>query len=588
MQKADSLVVRKISNAYLIAVNEFCECDETIVSCKRRLDTETFRYEFQFGWFRDDRLLHEIGAMNSEAVKAAMKRFFQLAHDRLVRFQFVGLYFARDIHAWVQRVQGDLVTQEHAERRERDYVGDGSGEDWECEGDGDDSDSCTERQRGTGQSMNRFYDTVANNLPFGVIPLGFCEKECYGHYQLVEDRLAMTHTLQFVPADEKLAALYDFHVVDMGARFVSSTSESYAFTQLVRENNELIPLSPFASLYVRASLLNEAETQVYDYNAMQVYKDEYAIAVPEKERSPDQVVEPNLHSVDTLLGIQLGDARAREDAALENARSQLNRMQMMRSMQTAGSQPNQQQQRTPTGLQRVAQFNRPTRADFLQYIPKSVEMSQQQAAPPNYNVQELRVQYENDVCSTMSLPYVFFKPYAQDGGGGGSKTSLQSNNDPSSKLNFSQKLMDDESRRQHTQFDLLFKEMYMRTFRHLEHDVLGGLEFYEDLAPGVQFEMVSAQTDEQVKSLLEYYSAGILDPVIIRRFLYRNLGIDDDPAKQPPPLPEQVLQEKQLKLQEKTQSQQAELQRQALQQQKQEHQADAKAPSKKRKKDDAG
>lgn len=584
MQNPDPLVVRKISNGYLIAINEFCECDETIVTCKRRQDSETFRYEFSFGWFRDDQLLHEIGALNSEAVKAAMKRFFQEAHDRLARFQFVGLYFARDIHAWVQRVEADLARQEALDNQRNGgegggYESDGSGEDWECNGDDNalPCDSVARRNAAGSQSMNRFYDTVANNLPFGVVPLGFSEKECYGHYQLVEDRLAMTRTLQFVAGDKQLEQLYDFHVVDMGARFVPAGSENYQFAQMTRDHNELIPLSPFAALYLRASLLSEAETQVYDYNAMQVYRDEYAIAVPEKDRSPDQIVESNLHSADTLLGINLADARQREDAALQNAQAQLQRVQMQRSMYA--EQRGHTERRTPIGMQRVMQYARPTRADFLQYIPKSVEMSQQQAAPPAYNLQELRVQYENDVCSTMALPYIFLKPYAQDG----AQSGLQSRNDPSTKLDFSQKLMDDESRRQHTQFDLLFKEMYVRTLRHLDHQVLGGLDFYGELEPGVQFEMVSAKTDEQVKALLEYYSAGILDPVIIRRFLYRNLGIDDDPAKAPPPLPEQVLQEKQLKLQQQAQLQQAELAKQQLQQQKQQ----AGEKSKKRKKDDA-
>lgn len=579
MQKSDPLVVRKISNGYLIAINEFCECDDTIVTSKRRQDSETFRYDFQFGWFRNNELLHEIGALNSEAVKAAMKRFFQTAHDQLTRFQFVGLYFARDIHAWVKRVEEDLAAQEaHDNGQDGDdaFEGNSSGEYRECNGD-DNALPC-EGRRGPaagGQSMNRFYDTVANNLPFGVIPLGFSEKECYGHYQLVEDRVAMTRTLQFVAADKELEQLYDFHVVDLGARFIPVTSEHYQFAQMARDHNELIPLTPFATLYIRASLLNEAETQVYDYNAMQVYKDEYAIAIPEKEKSPDQIVEPNLHSVDTLLGLNLADARQREDAALENARTQLERNQMRRSMYS--TLQNQSAPRVPTGLQRVAQFNRPTRADFLQYIPKSVEMSSQNGAPPSYNLQELRQQYEMDVCSVMALPYLFLKPYAQDGG----QKGLQSRNDPSSKLDFSQKLMDDESRRQHDQFDLLFKEMYMRTLRHLDHQVLGGLAFYDELQPGVQFEMVSAKTDDQIKGLLEYYTAGVLDPVIIRRFLYRSLGIDDDPEKAPPPLPAHVLQEKQLKLQEKTQQQAHES---AKQQQRHEKK---QTESKKRKKDDA-
>ncbi len=181
----------------------------------------------------------------------------------------------------------------------------------------------------------------------------------------------------------------------------------------------------------------------------------------------------------------------------------------------------QQEPRAPTGMQRVLQFQRPTRADFLQYIPKSVQMSTISAAPPSYDLQQLRVQYESDVCSTMQLPYIFLKPYAQGGGsdGGG---GLQSRNDPSSKLEFSQKMLDDEVRHQHEQFDLLFREMYTRTWRHLDRQLLGTLPFYGAMQPGVRFAMVSSKSDDAVKSLLDYYTAGVLDPVIIRRFLYRN------------------------------------------------------------------
>ncbi len=60
----------------------------------------------------------------------------------------------------MQRVEQELALQDFQEQEA------------ECGGGADDAECRREAKAGR-QSGSRFYDTIANNLPFGVIPLGY-------------------------------------------------------------------------------------------------------------------------------------------------------------------------------------------------------------------------------------------------------------------------------------------------------------------------------------------------------------------------------------------------------------------------------
>jgi len=142
----------------------------------------------------------------------------------------------------------------------------------------------------------------------------------------------------------------------------------------------------------------------------------------------------------------------------------------------------------------------------------------------------------------MGLPFPFFKPFAshhhgsrtdsassssrKDGGGDSSTTSGESRD-------FVQAELDKEVQRQHALFSELFAEVYCRTFQVMDDATFHSLDFYKQMRATVSFDYVVRKSDHALRNLLPYYHARILSPVIIRRFLYQNLGIDDDPEIEP-------------------------------------------------------
>lgn len=518
-----TIVKQRVSNAFMIGVNTFCKTEcEVIGTCLERLNTEVFQYDFEVGWFRGEKLVGKLEALNTPIVKEALQRFFIDARDTLRRFGFVGLYVVKDIAAWSRRIQRDIDAEERNDRmtnqRLRNYDSDDSES---TEEDDDEEDITSERRR-----LSRFYSTIAQNLPFGVVQLGDSEKECCGHYVRLRGRGTMTSTLVFEPdpswAD---ARLFDFRVIDKGAKFVA------------RDSSELVPVTPFTSLAKAFCESEEAQTTTMDFNSMQVYRDQYLVAKPLADERNENIEDRILFSMDTMLGARQMSAEQRDQWTLDKAREQRNRLQMRRRFSsTAAGQPTSG---PPVGQQRVATFGRPVLSDFLVELPASMQVQNIPVHSPTYSPDQLRRNYEHNVCSVLGLPYSFFKPFSgqhNSGSSTGKKTSKADGDGTTTNAesrDFAQAELNKEVQRQHALFDELFSIVYRCTFQVMDDQAMATLDFYKELYAGLEFAYVVRKSDAAIHSLLPYYHARILSPVVIRRFLYQNLGIDEDPEIEP-------------------------------------------------------
>lgn len=530
-QKTSTIVKSRVSNAYMIQVNAFCKTErEVIGTCLKRLNTEVFQYDFDVGWFRGDNLVGKIEALNTPIVKEALQRFFIRARDMLCRFGFVGLFVVKDIAAWSRRIEESITVDERNDRIANQRMRPtGNSDSDETEEDDDDEDVTSERRR-----LSRFYETIAKNLPFGVIPLGDTERECRGHYVRLDDRGAMTSTLVFEPDPSwPEAVLFDFRVIDREAEFMPRESTRAG-------TSELVPMTAFTALARDYCEAQEAQTTTMDFNSMQVYRDQYLVARPLPDDRNENVEDRILYASDSIIGAKQMSAEQHEQWALDKARDQRNRLQMRRRFssvqagQAAQSGP-------PVGQQRVATFGRPVISDFLVELPASMQVQSTPVHTPTYSPDQLRRNYEHNVCSVLGLPYSFFKPFSNQntgGGHGGKKASEKGGGDGNTTTNaenrdFAQGELNKEVRRQHALFDEIFSYVYRCTFQAMDDQAMATLDFYREVYAGLDFAYVVRKSDAAIHALLPYYHARILSPVILRRFLYQNMGIDEDPEIEP-------------------------------------------------------
>ncbi len=532
----DTTTIRNISNIALSEITSFCENNPSISICKSRQDAETFRHDFVVGFFDDDNaLLSDIAALNSDPVKRALRNFFLTAHDHMIRFQFVGLYFYRDMAAWSKMVLSlaNNMIQENRSSYEPD------------EDEDDDNDDITNNNMETEENgipsstdpaiYDIYYSVIADNLPFGVIPIGDGGRGggYYGQYSLVEDKLAMKKTIIFTPTNPTAAQIYQYKVIDNNARFIDV--DNYHST-----SGDVAPISPFTELFKEYELIREAETQIMDYNSMQVYREEYAIAIPQPDAPIGSLSDQQLYNcgVNSILGVKQMDNIERESMAMKNAQRNINRL-IMEGGNNSRYNPSDFGQPT-VGAQRILDNRRPQRTHFLKHIPQSVQIPNTSHSEPTHNINEMRSKYDNDVCSIMALPFIFYKPYGAHHHSGIQSSSSNGSNggrESTSKLEFSQKLLDDEISSQHKLFNEFFREVYRNTFSKLK---MGQARIAipnnnnRMATAGILFDNVIVKSDESVDKLLPYYHAGIIDAGIIRKFLYQNYGIKDrDPEEDP-------------------------------------------------------
>jgi len=499
-----AVTLRRIPTAYLIRINTFYQTDGDIHLCKSKRDTETFRYEWFAGWFKEEVELLRLPALNAPRVKEALRKFLLEAEDMLQCFQFLGYYFVRDMDGWLAAVTG-------------------------------------EDEEGESQTDEQLHENIANNLPFGLIPLGNCESESYGTYYLAENRLTMSRAILYECNDNALAARYAFQVLDMGARFVPISSPNAArwAARFLRQApsgaaTDVLAVSPFMDLLEQRDLLDEAEVAQMDANSMRTYPEPYMVANPLPDARIEDVAEDTLYAVDSLLGARQVEGLQRQELSMNIAQCQLQRIQMRDSMY----RPERQ---TSVTAQRKLFYNRPYLRDTMQYVPKSVTMPNIPQPAPLVNVEHMRSRYENDICAVMALPYSFFKPYGTShGSGSGSGNGASqaaavgtTRQQSPAQLEHAQRLMDDEVKRKHTLYDRLFKEIYRYTFRELDQRLFGGSTAYALVEPGVRFLHTVAKSDEAIHNLLQYYDAGIIDAVEIRRLLYKSYGIEKEPELEP-------------------------------------------------------
>ena len=502
-----SLLTHRINSDYILELNRFCDADKDIANCRQKLHDEVFRHDWFVALFNEGAPFYQLPLFNKPYFKEALRRFYLKAHDFITRFGFVGYYHVKDIEAWIEHV-GHPVIQEEAEEGELVIVDEG------------------DQALVFLESEKQLELNILETFPFGIIPVGITSNQRYGQYVLIENRDTMQQNIVFECQDEGLCERYDFSVMDRGAVFVPA---SYVYEHGIcihAPQADLVPVSSFADLYRQKRLIREAETGLFDANSMHIYPESFIIDRTPKDAMLDDVGDDTLYSLNSILGARQADNVEREAVGLERTRQHMQRIAMKRTVASMKGRCSSQQLQAPSTViwEHKLEHNRPSVYEAMRYIPRSVEITGGKSGAPVVDVDKRIRQYENDVCTVMKMPYVFFKPHslAMDASTGASKQGIASlgkakHND------LYQKLLEKEVSQQHRLFDELFREIYGHTFARLDRQIFDG-SFLLALEPGIHFDQILVRSDEELVNLVKYYR-DIVPPNEIQRLVYMNFGI---------------------------------------------------------------
>lgn len=571
----------KISSDFIIQLNQFCDNDKDIDTCRAQLDTEIFKADWFIGLFIQgiEKEIDKPELLNAEFFKEIVKKFYLRASDYLRRYRFFGYFCVKDIHGWYDYVLNKQqkgkknwkssykksLSKEEEEEAEIEEKGNNSFSSSSSNG----SNEEEEEEEDDTDLIDDIKDKILKNVPFGIIELAHDDVGSYGDFYLLSEKLSMYKSLIFQCTDKERAEKYEFFVIDQGARFINAdaplllggSGNGYKRIGLrALAGGDLIPVSPFVDIYDQKKKLLEAELALFDANSMIVYAEGYMTAKPMADGKIEDLTEDDLYGVEQVLGSfrQNGNAH-KEDMALETTRFQRQRIQMEKTVQRAqadsdlGKSRTESRQKSSIFMQRKAEFDRPSLVDGLDYLPKSVEMPRVSPGVPIIPIEERIRRCENDICSIMKLPYSFFKPHAshQSPNDGAMNKNKNKNNSGISSGSGSlqqneqhQKLLESEVKSQQALFDSIFKDIYTHTFYKLDakyhprvsveaNNTKKTSFFQKKIQSGIRFDNIVVKSDDAVMNLLTYYNAGIIDPVIIRELLYKNYDIQLDPKIEP-------------------------------------------------------
>lgn len=504
--KMSTLILHNIPTTFLIDLTTFCQVDKDIQNCSRTLENEVFRHEWFVAWFdKEGSPFHKLPLFNTDFFKEALKRFYLEANDFRNRFGFVGLYHVKDIDAWLLGISS--MFEEGADvmmELEIDY-------------------------------QRELRENILNDFPFGVIPLGMSERDAYGQYVVIENRANMQKRIAFNCFDEVLASRYSFVVLDYGAQF-QTMPYCGGNINLGSYGEDYIPISPFTELRRQKKLVLEGETSLFDANSMHVYPENIAYVKAQKDAPLEEMADDTLYSIDSILHARQKDNYNRQDIALDDARCQLQRNVMKRTINSVSRKScGSMQIQTPSHViwDHKLENNRPSIYEVTQTLPAPIEITGNKPGQPLVNVAERERKYENDVCTVMRLPYVFFKPHGVTVGSemknnrsSSSSSSLGSGN--MSHNDMYQKLLDAEVSSQHERFSDLVKEIYYHTFRRLDRQLFFATTqptLFDGVEVGIQFDHSIVKSDDALMGLVKFYDAGIVPGNVVRRLVYKSFSI---------------------------------------------------------------
>lgn len=493
----DDVVVTllRIDNATMRADKQFYDRDGAIQTCRERKRAETFRHTPSVGWWYGEQELRRLPGLSSEDYQRLLQETLWKAQDYLNLFRFAAFYYVRDMEAWLLESQA---------------LRDG--------------------------------EAVEPGLPFGLVELGMNRGDTWGCFVLERRDDRPEPNLLYVCENEKLAARYDFFVLNEGACF-----QPLRGRQLWHDPDaDLVVVSPFAELRDRRAQLEEAEICAEDANFQATHPESFLFSKPLPDAPIDEVTAPDdRFAIDRLSSARMEPGLRHMNAGREVARASLRRGARRRAIAAAQlGAPSRAADDAPDEViptrydERLAQFERPSMWDTLEELPCALELARGPKPFTLVDTAALWRAYEDRVCQLLQFPHLFFKPFSTDSSLVGASAGSHG------QLTFAQRQLEETVVAQQAVLSRLFGHLYRCTFARLDTLLFNGIAVPAQIArllPHVQARLVFPRRvhkqDEAIHSLMPFYEAGLVSGGEIRRLLEHNYGLPAGrPRRKPRPV----------------------------------------------------
>ena len=550
-----NIIKTPISSDFIIRLNNWCDCQKEITICETRKEQEVYRWEWFIAWFQEEKEVLRLPLLNSKRFREEWRKFCLQVERARQRWRFAAYYYVKDMERWlleVSSVRDDLDQSDDSEETE--------------EADDEDVDEALRRERrvkrGERRRLKRIYKDMLNDdveseiykkinrkmenlLPFGFVEWPRKVADCYGHYFRKQNIVKNRTRIVFECGDDVRNEIYNFSVIDFGAKFISgSDPESPYGGNAFLNASELFPITEYWDLYCDREDITEARLALGDANSFTAYPEPIPQAKPLPDKNITELNEQQMYVLDSMGEVRQKEAIENQEAAVARANANIDAIREA----FCGRQANGLPGTITITQQRKQRFNRPFMKDNIgKSLPDNVVVSNVHPPTVLLRPEEMMRKYESDICTLMNLPFIFYKPHADNsaygasaGGAGATKNANAGAKNKSqnatamteANLEMYQRVLDDEVQKQQQLFDGLLKEIFYNTFYHLYRrlfESVGEADYYAQMEPRLHFENQTVKSDSAIAALLQYYESGLLDAKHIRPFLFRSLGIKDSP-----------------------------------------------------------
>lgn len=489
----DEEVRYRVDHETMLLLKQFYDRDVDIQICRRRKLHEVWKHDWEVGlWLADakdkegksganaeGRQLMKVKLLNQERYKMLLRKFFAQAHDYLVLFQFVGIYWLRDMEQWFAELE-------------------------------------LERETGLEQR---------DALPFGVIDLGINRLDQLGHFDLVRPAGSMQRHLEFISDCDCMNARYEFFVYDAGAVFEPLLQQHPGC-----QSADVQVVSLFTQLRQQRRLLWEAQVCQMDANFQRSHTVDYIELSALPETKPSELPEDVRFAMDSLSQATHAQSleRIKQTTAMAASyRDSLNRGSYAR-VERYASQTRQDVRDVTVTQERLAQFGRPTARETLEPLPECMKIARGSDAEVLVEPGIMQQRYDAAVCEAMEFPYTEMKPHAAHIGADGPLKATTVN---PAQLQHAQRQLGDCIVKHQGQCSQLFGAVYKRSFGQLDQRFVHQQLRHPDLSVRLTFDNVMTKSTEEVAALLPFYQAGLLGDLTVWEQLARTYHLKSNKGK---------------------------------------------------------
>lgn len=418
----------------MMAIHTFVHTNIEISSCLAKKHREMFKTPWFVAWFHENEEFFRPALFQEGAMRHELEKFLIDMSDMILLYGFAGYYFVKDMAKWIERNPDNYLTQ----------------------------------------------------LPFGIIPMRSSVTNgletrvgrvttMYGNYVYYTNTFTMKEQIVFECSDPHLESRYSFGVFNNGAKFVPMYDGLAPIPTSHSSRGELVPVSPFAALYRRKSLIEEAIEDMYDANFNLSHPQTFVTPRHIPDSKVTDISESMYYGADTLSNARHNDNAMKQLHATHSVRWLVNRL----NQQVQGNKPSED---GATRRERKKAHARPDQSDGIHTIGGYVDITGSHAPSVIVNIDTAQNQYEEEVCNVVGLPYIFYRNDSgitaratggKSAGGGHSATNEE-------QLNFYKTVLYDEIDAVFAALNRLFAEVYTQTYRHVDIYTLSSHYAYKE------------------------------------------------------------------------------------------------------------